>query len=568
MRAGAGVAAPNQLRILHLEDMPADAELVQRQLHKAGMHFEYRNAPTREAFVRVLEEFRPDVVLADFSLPDFDGFSAIRLVKQKDADLPLIVITGFLGDEAAVSLIKAGANDYILKDRLARLPFAVERAFQEAGQSRRRKQAEADLSALNLELERRVAARTAEVERLRAYDSEVGLHIQKSLLLSKPPEVAGLQIAALTIPSHRIDGDFYIFISQPGNSMDFVVGDVMGKGIPAALLAAGIRSQFLKSFAYMTALSDRNRLPEPTDVVMLAHAELAPELIALESFVSLCYVRLDLSRQMLCMVDCGHTGMLHWHASSGCCEIVHGDGLPLGVREGEMFAQVRARFQPGDMLLFFSDGITEARNTAGESFGFDRLMAHVQANAKLEPQALVESIHQATVAFAASGRLTDDLTSVAIRIGKNAVVAHDALDIRSHPRDLRTVRNFVRRFCAQKVHAPLEEFVDALELAVNEAASNIMRHAYQGHADQWIRIEAEDSAEAVTIRLKHLGQAFQPADDPPEPDGTRDCGFGRYMIARSVDQVRYYRDERGRNCIYLAKQHLFKELHSNGTGDR
>lgn len=585
------MTAPDRLRILHLEDNAADAELVERHLREAGLRFDAKLVATREAFVRALDEFRPDVILADDSLADFDGFSAIRLVRQKDPDVPFIVVAGVLGDEAAVGLIKAGANDYIFKDRLGRLPAAVKQAADAAEQSRARKRAEDELRLLNTELERRVAARTEELreanrikddlierehaismelERLRRYDAEVGLRIQQTLLLDPPPNLPGLKIAALTVPSQQIDGDFYIFFPQADHTLDFVVGDVMGKGIPAALMAAGIKSQFLKALAYMTVISDGNTLPDPRDIVMLAHAQLGPEMIELESFASLCYVRLDLDRRIVAMVDCGHTGMLHWHAAIGRCEILHGDNPPLGVREGEIFSQIAVPFAPEDLLLFFSDGITEARDEAGELFGPDRLIELVRANAGLDPPMLVQSIHKAAAAFARAGRLADDLTSVCLRIGQPPAKQRDAVNIRSNPRELHAVREFVRRFCAERVNAiPAEPFVDALELAVSEATSNIMRHAYRGRPDQWIRVEAEVRPDAVAVRLTHLGGSFIPREAPRVPDGTRDVGFGTYIMARGVDQVLYERDELGRNSISLIKlRTIRKDTHSDGTGNR
>jgi diguanylate cyclase (GGDEF)-like protein/PAS domain S-box-containing protein len=132
----------NELKILILEDVPTDAELIERTLRKAGFRFTAQRADTRESFARALEEFGPDVVLSDYSLPGFDGLTALKIVQEKCPDVPVIEVTGALGDEAAVELVREGAKDYVLKDRLARLPFAVQHALWEAEGARRRREAE------------------------------------------------------------------------------------------------------------------------------------------------------------------------------------------------------------------------------------------------------------------------------------------------------------------------------------------------------------------------------------------------------------------------------------------
>ena len=582
------------LRILHLEDVPTDAELVERHLRYGGRPFVLKHAASRDEFTRALEEFHPDVILADYSLPDFDGLSAVRMVRQADPDLPVIAVTGILGDEAAVGMIKAGANDYVLKDRLTRLGSAVERAVLEAERSRARKWAEAQVRAMDSELEQRVVARTAqlqasnelkeelvihergisgELEQLRTRDVEVGLRIQQSLLLSQPPVVPGIEIAALTVPSQGIDGDFYIFLTYPDRCLDVIVGDVMGKGIPAALLGAATKSEFFKAISYLLAASQNGGLPEPKDIVMLAHAEIVRHLIDLESFVTLCYVRLDLDQRTLTLVDCGHTGIVHWHAAAGRCEALHGDSLPLGIREGEIFDQFVAPFEKHDVLILYSDGITEARNSAGELFGVDRLIAHVEMNAGLEPILLADSLRRTVADFAGPSLLSDDLTAVAIRIEEQPVAeARAEVKILSDLRELRKLRRFVREFCGM-LHYPVPEqdLIDALELAVNEASSNIMRHAYHGRTDQRIFVETEACPETITVTLRHLGAGFEPsATVPGPPDGTRESGFGTYIIYKSMDRVRYYHDERGRNCISLTKYRNRggKGVESDGTGNR
>src|SRR5881628_1659071 len=137
--------APMTLRILLLEDVPADAALVERHLTKSGLEFLSQRVDTRARFEEALQKFVPDIVLSDHGLPGFDGSAALELVKQRSPTLPVILVTGSLNEEKAVEFMKAGAADYILKDHLTRLPEAIRRALRERALREEREQAVAAL---------------------------------------------------------------------------------------------------------------------------------------------------------------------------------------------------------------------------------------------------------------------------------------------------------------------------------------------------------------------------------------------------------------------------------------
>jgi PAS domain S-box-containing protein len=136
---GADVAA---LDVLILEDAAGDAKLVERALRAGGVEFAARRTEGREDFHKALLERRPDAILADYKLPEFDGLAALRMARELYPDTPVIIVTGTLSDEAAVQLLREGAADYILKDRLSRLAPAVRRAIDEARIEAARREAE------------------------------------------------------------------------------------------------------------------------------------------------------------------------------------------------------------------------------------------------------------------------------------------------------------------------------------------------------------------------------------------------------------------------------------------
>ena len=133
------------LRILMLEDTPSDAELEEHELRKLGIPFTLQRVETRDDFIRALEEFSPDIILSDYNLPDFGGMEALEIVRNNNPDIPVIMVTGALPDIEAVGLIHAGAKDYVLKDRLARLGAAVQRVLSMEQGIRARKAAEKSL---------------------------------------------------------------------------------------------------------------------------------------------------------------------------------------------------------------------------------------------------------------------------------------------------------------------------------------------------------------------------------------------------------------------------------------
>ncbi len=169
------------LRILHLEDNPVDAELIECELREAGIVFTFKVVETGESFLKALEEFSPDIILSDYDLPCYDGASALADAKKHCPEVPFILVTGAVTEDRAIEILTSGAKDYVLKNRLTRLVPAVRRALADAEEHKARRKAERELRAAHRSLEKKVKERTAELQE----EIEERRRIEESLLKAK-----------------------------------------------------------------------------------------------------------------------------------------------------------------------------------------------------------------------------------------------------------------------------------------------------------------------------------------------------------------------------------------------
>jgi signal transduction histidine kinase len=141
-----------ELKILMLEDLEDDVGLIERTLNKQGIQFVSKRVDTRDEFVEALDSFDPDVILSDHALPQFNSLEALTICRNQQMDVPFILVTGTVSEEFAVSCLKQGADDYVLKSNLVRLPSAIQNALKQRTHEYKRKKAEKALRKQNEEL--------------------------------------------------------------------------------------------------------------------------------------------------------------------------------------------------------------------------------------------------------------------------------------------------------------------------------------------------------------------------------------------------------------------------------
>ena len=202
------IASPPPLRVLILEDNPRDAKLMASVLEGGGGRVQFEVTDSQEVFRESLEKAEYDVILADFNLRHWTAVDALDILKRSGKDIPLIVVTGSLGDEAAVECIKRGAADFVLKDRPARLPFTVQRALEEKRLRTENKRAEEALRDSEIQFRRLFEAAkdgilildadTGEIKDVNPFLSDLLDFPRADLLGKKLWEIGPLQDALLS----------------------------------------------------------------------------------------------------------------------------------------------------------------------------------------------------------------------------------------------------------------------------------------------------------------------------------------------------------------------------------
>jgi len=246
---------------------------------------------------------------------------------------------------------------------------------------------------------------TAENERMQK-EMEIGKGIQQSFLPESPPKVEGFEIAALNTPALEVGGDFFDFIPISLDSWGLVIADVSGKGVPAALFMALSRT-LIRAYAKGN--------PTISDTILRANNMIAEEERA-NMFVTLFYGVLDAKRKTLAYVNAGHNPPLVLGGKEGGIVMLSAKGIALGVMPDILLEEKEIQLREGEIVLLYTDGVTEAVNGGNEQFGQQRLIKVVEDNRSLSAQELVKRIEQEVITFSEGQPQFDDLTVMVVRV--------------------------------------------------------------------------------------------------------------------------------------------------------
>ena len=243
-----------------------------------------------------------------------------------------------------------------------------------------------------------------------ARELEIAHQVQMSLLPKRSPDVAGCDIAGLCVPAKEVGGDYYDFISLGDGRLGIAIGDVSGKGVPAAIYMTLTKGIFQ---------SNAEVISSPKEVLIRVN-NLMYRTIERGSFVSMFYAVLDVNSLKMRFSRAGHNPALYLQSKGGDTRMLEPAGIALGLDNGKVFAGVineqETALRKGDLLVFYTDGFTEAMNKNLEEYGEERLIKVLKANEQGSAKEIIDAVYSDVVKFASDYQQHDDMTMVVAKI--------------------------------------------------------------------------------------------------------------------------------------------------------
>jgi sigma-B regulation protein RsbU (phosphoserine phosphatase) len=374
-----------QITVLLIEDNPGDIRLIRELLREAApTPFQVIATERLAPGLERLEAGGIDVVILDLSLVETQGLETFHRVHAHAPDVPIVVLTAWADLTVAVAALQEGAQDYLVKgqvggDLLVRsLRFAIERHA--------RHRVEAILHAAQSQF-------------------RLARQIQKRLCPATAPALEGFDLCGGWYPAEATSGDYFDYIPMGEGRLGIVIADVCGHGLGPALLMAETR-------AYLRALSlTRGDLGE---ILTLTNRILTEDIDG-DRFVTLFFAELDPRTRTLRHAGAGHRS--YRLRASGGVVLLDSTSLPLGLESEPIVLHAEPSvLEPGDIVVFLTDGIVEAISPADEPFGIDRALDLVRAHSDRPACDIVDTLYRAVCSFSGNRRQRDDITAVILKV--------------------------------------------------------------------------------------------------------------------------------------------------------
>ena len=371
---GAASPSPAPVRVLVCDDQPDVCEAMRLLLKGQGCQAVTVDSPG--ALLRAIRSESFDLIMADlnYTRDTTSGTEGLELLASLEAAgnaTPVVVMTAWGSVDLAVEAMRRGACDFIQK------PWDNERVIS-------------------------VVRKQADSERRRKSELEIAANVQQKMFPHELHRLDTIDYAGQCVAARAVGGDYYDFLKADDHSTAFVLGDVSGKGVPAALLMANLQACFRSQ--------DPRLLRHPIQVLETVNRHFY-DATTPERFATLFFGIYDDPTRTLRYVNCGHVSPIILR-NSGEREMLTPTATVLGAFRHWSCTEQQTHLGPGDTLVIYSDGVTEAEAPSGEDFGEERLVAHLSRHYRDSTTGLVQSVVDAVSEFSHGSRY-DDVTVVA-----------------------------------------------------------------------------------------------------------------------------------------------------------
>ena len=301
------------------------------------------------------------------------------------------MITGQWSEEKAVQAMRLGADDYFPK------PFTYEKIDEMLVRLKKAIELE------RLRVENQLFHNHLEME------LDIARKIQQILLPQEIPSIAGIDIDTFSQSAKQVGGDYHDLIMLPSGDLGLAIGDVSGKGMPAALLMANVQASLRRCSEIIKS---------PATIIHRINNSICPicQYIEEHRFITLFYGVVDPENKTLTYSNAGHSYPLVFRADEIAIEELESTGIPCGIVEDTPYDEEQIKLESGDIAIFYTDGITEAINPDEEMFGEDRLRDLVSRHMHLDSSGLIDCIQTELAEFVGDAPQYDDLTLMILRV--------------------------------------------------------------------------------------------------------------------------------------------------------
>lgn len=371
--------------IVLVDDEPFTLKLLRQSLEDAG--FRVLAAQSGREGLSLIRTYRPDLILSDVMMPDIDGFE-LKKQLQRDASLgsiPFVFLTAWDDTEDVLNGLQLGADDYISKTTGPQIVVEKARALLDRNT---------------------MAARRTRAELREAVDQ-----IPLYLLPETPPIVEGILLAHRHLPFEGVPGgDYYDYIPIQNDAVAVVIGDVMGKKWRAWFFSLAYLS-YLRS-----VVRTASRIGQSAGQILTeANRLLSEDLKVSEIFNTLFLIIIHEKDKTIEYAGASHPPPIYYEDRTGTCHDLESSGLLLGVMEDGEYASRERAMGVGDLVVLYTDGITEAADPEGGMYGRDRLKDLVKKHHDLPPDLLLDRIYQDVATFRREAPPNDDMTAIVVQ---------------------------------------------------------------------------------------------------------------------------------------------------------